>query len=179
MADEAKPENPYAGIDWEEVYAQALEVALEFLSKDNAEEVVAIGFERVLGGQAPWKKGEGETLPRHVVGVGFNRWRTERRNNKRRQDPEVVSKLKMDIDSDHPTPEEEAAEREEKTRRYEALLEASRDDADALAILDAEAHDVRGRKAQQEHCKLTGDAWNNARNRIGARIKRILAEENE
>ena len=170
--------DPLAGVDWGRTFAEAVAIALKVMSEADADDVATAGVEKVIDGSAPWDPAGGKTLAGHVVAVGYNVLRNERRKVRRRMNGDFVAKVSIAIDEGLPlSPEEAAADREERARRYAKLLAASAGDPDALAVREAEREGILGSDAQMKKCGLDEAAWTNARKNIGRRLKDILAAE--
>jgi hypothetical protein len=170
-------------VDWGEVYAAALAIALECVPKQDAEDVVMDGVRKVIEGSAPYDRAGGKSLPEHVVAVGFNERRNRRRKIFRRMRRAFVNRFIQTFDEKLPaTPEEElsAAEHlEEKARLFEALLEACRDDADEVALLECLQKGIEKPRDQQEETGFAIDRIHNARRRIKRRALALAEEDGE
>jgi hypothetical protein len=132
-----------------------------------------------LSGKAPWDPKGKSTLLRHVVAVGCGQRRNERKKVARRKRPHVAAELSRNVHEANPSQEEVYADVEERARLFEALSAACEGDAEACAVLDAELQGVRGVEAQAGHCKMPVKVVENARDRIGRRLRAIEREEQE
>lgn len=164
-------------IEWRRVYKEALAVLLERMPPRRAEELVAAGVEAVYLGQAPWDATGKLTLVQHVIAVGFNMMRNERRKEATHRRADLAAKAAEVVAANPPTPEEALEEKEHKTRLYELLVAACVGDGQALAIIDAERLGIRGLDAQVEHFGWSERVVRNVRERIGERMKKILDDE--
>jgi hypothetical protein len=176
MSDQ--PGETDAEIDWARVFTVAMAIALETRSPRSAEETVSAGIEAVFAGDAPWNPQGKLSLERHVIAVGFNVLRNQRRAAQRRQRADFVAELSASEQArEAPVPDEAFEEVERRERLYGKLWSACEDAPDALALLEAERQGILGREAQMKHCDMDERAWTLARNHIGRKLKPILEEE--
>lgn len=176
-----RPGNPLEGIDWGDVYASAVRLALTCVPRQDAEDVVMAGVTKVIDGSAPWDSAGKDTLASHVVAVGCRERRVELRKAHRREKLGAVEAFAQGAESAW-TPEDEvseAEERAEKGRRYGRLVALCVDDADALAVLECLEQDIDEPAGQVTATGLTLDAVRNARKRIKRRAETLLETDDE
>ena len=138
-----------ADVDWGAVFAEALDLATEVWSARVAEEIVSTGVERVFAGDAPWDPAGKNTLAKHVVAVGFNVRRNERRAAQRRRRSDFVAGAAQALEERGTArPDDAAEEKDERAFLFARLRQRCEGFPDALAILDAEKQGVMGQKAQ-------------------------------
>jgi hypothetical protein len=165
-------------VDWGAVFAQALDVATQLWSARVSEEIVSSGIERVFAGDAPWDPSGKRTLAGHVVAVGFNTLRNQRRSAQRRRRADFVAGATQAYEERAlPRPDEALEDKAERADRFAELWKRCEGFPDARAILEAEKLGVRGQKEQTAHCKLTEHAWTIARKHIGRVLKAIGEDE--
>ena len=174
--------NPLDEVDWGSVYAQAVVVALRFVRSQDAEDVVMEGMKRVIDGSSAWDAEGKRTLVGHVVAVGLNEQRNERRKAQRRNEGDFVEAFAYESEADRPgTPEEQAVEgeeRERKARRFGKLVALCAGDADALWVLECEQAGISG-SAEQVREGLDIEGVRNARKRIKRRVEMLADTDDE
>jgi hypothetical protein len=178
MAQTDAEPDPSGTIDWADVFVRALAVAATMLSPTRAEETVSAGIEHILGGNAPWDPDGKQSIERHVIGVGYNLLRNQRRADRRRRREDFVAKLSTSLEEGAPlSPEDALEDRKQREALYDSLWKACAESPDAQALLLAERDGVQGCKDQTRHCNMSERAWTNARTFIGRRLPSILAAE--
>jgi hypothetical protein len=182
LMDSYDSRNPLDGVDWGNVYAQAVVVVLRFVPSQDAEDVVMEGMKRVIEGSSPWNPDGGRSLVAHVVAVGLNERRNVRRKAQRRNEPEFVEAVAYESEAGRPgSPEEEAAdgeERERKARLYGKLVALCAGDAGALAVLECEQAGIC-EPVEQVREGLDIEGVRNARKRIKRRIEMLSDADDE
>jgi hypothetical protein len=177
------PGNSLEGVDWGDVYAKAVAIALTCVPRQDAEDVVMAGVTKVLDGSDPWDPAGKSTLASHVVAVGRRERESELRKARRREHHGAVEAFAEDADADRPwTPEEhvsEAEERDEKARRYGRLVALCGGDPDALAVLECLEQGIDEPADQVTETGLTLDAVRNARKRIKRRAETLVETDDE
>jgi hypothetical protein len=176
----AEETNPLEGVDWSTVFAGALDILVMCMSAADAEDAASAGVELVYTGKAPWDPQGNLTLVRHVVAVGYNLRRNERKKERRRRRGSFVAELSADMENEkEASPEDAYADEEERAHRRRRLFAACADDGEATLVLQAEDNDVRGVEAQMTYCRLTKEAVGNARKRIARKLRAILHEDED
>jgi hypothetical protein len=173
-------------IDWGRVFVEAVTIAVECTtSVVDAEELVMEGMQLVLQRKAPWDPATSkhETLAEHLVAVGYNAVRNQRRKWGRHRKPEIVSKIVHALEARRTrTPEQDALVAEEverKKRLFEKLLsQTETDDPDvhAVALLEQQEVDEPAEQAQELGWDI--GRLRNARKRLKRRAHE-LAEQAE
>jgi DNA-directed RNA polymerase specialized sigma24 family protein len=170
-----------SNVDWERVFAEAVDIALAYTKRD-VEDLVEDAMELLFAGEAAWDDSSKHTLPEHLVLVGLKARRNRMRTERRRRNPKVIGKMVQLFEEDRPpTPEDEAADAEERQRKkvlLEELLEDLADDSEARGIVLLELEGVHG--ALEQVARGAGDieTVRRARKRV-ARHVRALVERAE
>ena len=171
-------------VDWARVFAEAVEIVLRYTTYD-VEDLVEDGMERLLAGEAPWDPSSEPSLAEHVVRVGLSVRRNRMRTERRRHNPKVVGTMtQMVEDARPPTPEEDAADAEERHRKrllLQELLEDLADDPEAHSIVLLEIDGVHGALEQAEHAAADMETVRRARRRVARRVQALIerAEQDE
>jgi hypothetical protein len=169
---------PEMEIDWAGVFANAMAIAVTTWPELRARETVTEGIGAVALGDAPWDPRGKLSLERHVIAVGFNILRNQRRAATRRRRADFVAELSAAEQAREAAPPDVALEEiERKERLYRRLCDACEGAPDALAVLAAEREGILGGEAQMKHCHLTEQAWTIARKHIGRKLQAILEDE--
>lgn len=168
-------------IDWPRVYAEAVALAATYTKRD-AYEIVQEGAKLYVSGLAPWVPEE-TTLPEHLVRVGRNARNDQKRSERRRWHPAVMSKIVGMFRGSGQTPEQEALAAEEKRRKtllFERLVrELEADDPEGREIVRLEAEGVHEALAQAAQSGMSIETVRNARKRIKRRVLAIVEEEED
>jgi hypothetical protein len=162
-------------VDWGRIYAEALEIALSFTSREE-DEVVQQGMTLVIDGTAPFDPDGTTTLAAHVVSVGLAARRNRERTERRRRRPKVVGKLTHWLDVEPPTPEELVGERARGERAFEATLAASEGDADVRALVLLAREGVDEPADQAAKLSWPVERVYNARKRVARVLGRVAVE---
>jgi hypothetical protein len=164
------PGNPLEGVDWGDVYAKAVAIALTCVPRQDAEDVVMAGVTKVLDGSDPWDPAGKSTLASHVVAAGRRERESELRKTRRHEHHRAVEAFAEGA---------EAEERDEKARRYGRLVALCADDTDALAVLECLERGIDEPADQVTEAGLTLDAVRNARKRIKRRAETLVETDDE
>ena len=174
--------NALEGVDWGDVYARAVAVALTCARRQDAEDMVLEGMRRVIEGKCPWDPAGKRTLVMHIVSVGSGEQRNERRKALRRAKPEFVEALAQATGNARWTPEDEVSEREGQehtARMFGELVALSSGDPDALAVLECARSGIDEAAEQVTECGLSIDAIRNARKRVKRRAEMLFETEDD
>jgi DNA-directed RNA polymerase specialized sigma24 family protein len=170
-------------VDWGEVFAAALAIALRFVPKQDARDAVLEGIRKVIDGSVAWNAASGRSLPAFVVTVGYNERRNRRRKEKRRRQPELAERIADATTGMAPaTPEDEVSEAEEQEaseRLFREVEGESQDDPDALTLLDCARQGLSELSEQVEHTGWTVERVRNARKRIKRRMQALMMRNEE
>jgi hypothetical protein len=176
------PDRDPNAIDWPRVYAEAVRLALSFTKRD-AQDVVQEAMKLYLAGEAPWVPGGRVPLPEHLVVVGLDARSKQRRTERRRWKPAVVSKIAGMFNRSAPTPEQNLAAAEDdqhRARLFEKLVrELERQDPQAHRIVLLEQEGVHDAAEQAAQSGMSMEDVHNARKRIKRRVLALGKEEEE
>ncbi len=170
-------------VDWGLVWKQAVVIARKFVPEQDVDDLVTEGMKLVIEGSAPWDASGKRPLAGHVVQVGYNALRNEKRRVARRQEEGFVARLGETYEEQaQVTPEavvSEAEQRERKARLLEQLAHECADHPDSRAVLECERAGVHEPAAQAARTGLGIEAVRNARKVIKRRALALVQAEGE